>query len=147
MCGEKATFAAAKVLRGGSPPRVRGEVAIVFLTEFCDRITPACAGRSSACNANRDAIRDHPRVCGEKLRAVSSCISRAGSPPRVRGEELGEIAVAINQRITPACAGRSRPQRLSSRLPGITPACAGRSKQQKNHQRYRQDHPRVCGEK
>ena len=34
-----------------------------------DRITPACAGRSTASAASRFAYKDHPRVCGEKRRA------------------------------------------------------------------------------
>ena len=32
-------------------------------------------------------IKDHPRVCGEKLKNVELTFSVLGSPPRVRGED------------------------------------------------------------
>ena len=66
-------------------------------------------------------------MCGKKLSQYGCDDLEGGSPPRVRGE-VGVLAVGmIGSRITPACAGRSRPARRSSR--GWP------------------DHPRVCGEK
>ena len=50
-----------------------------------------------------------------------------GSPPRVRGEAIGQIIHRLPARITPACAGRS----------DIFSIVYGGKK----------DHPRVCGEK
>ena len=50
-----------------------------------------------------------------------------GSPPRVRGEVSEEVFYKAQERITPACAGRSA-------AAGSATAAAG-------------DHPRVCGEK
>ena len=91
------------------------------------RITPACAGRSEEFRRSDAKYRDHPRVCGEKCRKKFFIRRRRGSPPRVRGE-----------------AGPSRPPRPADR---ITPACAGRSRRSRRWTPTPQDHPRVCGEK
>ena len=72
-------------------------------------------------------LRDHPRVCGEKLTFWCAYIDDGGSPPRVRGK------VACHRR-------KNTPRR-------ITPACAGKSKQRLIATSRKWDHPRVCGEK
>ena len=71
--------------------------------------------------------RDHPRLCGEKVRLHIAIAEDSGSPPPMRGK--GKMAVQVNRdnRITPAYAGKSflvRPRSSRSR-----------------------DHPRLCGEK
>ena len=66
-------------------------------------------------------------MCGEKCPPTAQICERLGSPPRVRGEELVEIAENAEKRITPACAGRSNF------------FYDGKS--------CMEDHPRVCGEK
>ena len=51
----------------GSPPRARGKEVLTAAMQNDSRITPACAGKSSA-HAEIIAIMIyHPRVCGEKL--------------------------------------------------------------------------------
>ena len=70
---------------------------------------------------------DHPRVCGEKEKPSGGRKTRQGSPPRVRGKEPEDETDPEKQRITPACAGKSK-----------FVAVAGG---------YNRDHPRVCGEK
>ena len=72
-------------------------------------------------------IEDHPRVCGEKCKAVSQRSQILGSPPRVRGKGAGGAGGTGIVRITPACAGKSAQQHWTR----------DNSK----------DHPRVCGEK
>ena len=67
MCGEKFPPILSFRVQNGSPPRVRGEVVDQPVRRFIHRITPACAGRSSADKFPFDHIGDHPRVCGEKL--------------------------------------------------------------------------------
>ena len=90
-------------------------------------ITPAYAGkrqrRATACTW----LRDHPRVCGEKIVLVIVFCSLMGSPPRMRGKEKGRRTHKVKSGITPAYAGKS-----AYLSPEDT---AGR------------DHPRVCGEK
>ena len=65
-------------------------------------------------------------MCGEQPDARLCRRDHYGSPPRVRGTEIAIEREVAKARITPACAGNSRPR---SRV--TTP---------------RQDHPRVCGE-
>ena len=91
------------------------------------RITPACAGKRCSLRLCPRSSRDHPRMCGEKLRNHRIRQLGAGSPPHVRGKGTEEVIVIQVTGITPACAGKSP-------LFMVYPA------------RYR-DHPRMCGEK
>ena len=66
-------------------------------------------------------------MCGEKNWKASKAPKVIGSPPRVRGKALRIIDGASLSRITPACAGKRREERVNK--------CIS------------EDHPRVCGEK
>ena len=90
------------------------------------RITPACAGNSTAYATTGNTGWDHPRVCGEQTGFVVSPSVSLGSPPRVRGTDFLQAVNGKDSGITPACAGnrQSLPQQTS----------------------YLWDHPRVCGE-
>ena len=66
-------------------------------------------------------------MCGEKRAERKKRRSFLGSPPRVRGEVINHRIADLENRITPACAGRS-----------VLYTDAGQIKE---------DHPRVCGEK
>ena len=95
---------------------------------FCrEGITPACAGKSPGWGSGIYCDRDHPRVCGEKLRPSSALMVRTGSPPRVRGK-VNRLALLL------LCSG-------------ITPACAGKRMGKFSRLHQYKDHPRVCGEK
>ena len=127
VCGEKPDRILWEHWKEGSPPRMRGKVSKRFFLGAAYRITPAYAGKSSSKCPFFRAIRDHPRVCGEKLSTTSTLGSSWGSPPRMRGKELRNQLSRMMTWITPAYAGKSRcPYRLHLRL---------------------WDHPRVCGEK
>ena len=90
-------------------------------------ITPAYAGKRGSGSLPRSCRRDHPRVCGKKVTVIRSQTINEGSPPRVRGKgTLREL------------------KRFSS---GITPACAGKSRRFFVFVWFKEDHPRVCGEK
>ena len=72
VCGEKSTARGSVKYILGSPPRVRGKVALFAVIGHHVGITPACAGKSP-CSYQAQALpRDHPRVCGEKAAAGSS---------------------------------------------------------------------------
>ena len=86
VCGEKLPMQKTPARLSGSPPRVRGEAGGDLLEPLLHRITPACAGRSSAKTRCTCLSRDHPRVCGEKKYARGWTFKVEGSPPRVRGE-------------------------------------------------------------
>ena len=89
------------------------------------RITPACAGKTSADLFRASRMRDHPRVCGKDSEIIMPSLSVSGSPPRVR-ERLNEFYPGHqDRRITPACAGKTC---VIFRPPPTL-----------------RDHPRVCG--
>ena len=106
---------------------MRGKVGSIAVFYIRCGITPACAGKSGPISASGRAIRDHPRVCGEKALHDGGILPAQGSPPRVRGK----VVVSRN-----LCL-----------LSGITPACAGKSELQALVLSGQRDHPRVCGEK
>ncbi len=106
---------------------MRGEAKQTFDNTVERRITPACAGRSAPSSITATGLKDHPRVCGEKDERRPRTRQAVGSPPRVRGEVNTTMAFLLEFGITPACAGRSSPERTA--------------------RRPRKDHPRVRGEK
>ena len=106
VCGEKRTRQAVWTQCGGSPPRVRGKVVLLLVGWLLSGITPACAGKSVWQRLRPEPARDHPRVCGEKVRPWSSRGLDRGSPPRVRGKADADAAPRIAAGITPACAGK-----------------------------------------
>ena len=106
---------------------MRGKVFGMSLSDFPDRITPACAGKSGMKFRLLSLFRDHPRVCGEKGNGRPKLPAGEGSPPRVRGKVTDKSA-HLN-------------------ITGITPACAGKSRDKRRPSARFEDHPRVCGEK
>ena len=146
-CGEKIIVATKEAVTLGSPPRMRGKVALAVdgdrLRGITPRmrgkgryrpggyhavgITPAHAGKRIASCRQCSCSRDHPRACGEKgLLILFSLVSR-GSPPRMRGKAPRPFTPTEPGGITPAHAGK--------RIQGSDLAAGGR------------DHPRACGEK
>ena len=86
VCGEKHQQPKAATAGIGSPPRVRGKVQYRTSRSLSRRITPACAGKSAMLYFLPLLLRDHPRVCGEKV-------------PKY-------LFIGAGCRITPACAGK-----------------------------------------
>ena len=106
VCGEKNCRIQLKILKFGSPPRVRGKGLSAVICVHSLRITPACAGKSSTSLDTFPQNWDHPSVCGEKSRSYIMKYGEMGSPPRVRGKAITAINCDICFRITPACAGK-----------------------------------------
>ena len=127
VCGEKLAMLDEIYHAMGSPPRVRGKGPPQLLRCGVKGITPACAGKSLTIQKMTTRSRDHPRVCGEKNTTRHLFRRCLGSPPRVRGK-----------------VGRHKPNAV---ILGITPACAGKSIPERREVLHRGDHPRVCGEK
>ena len=90
----------------GSPPHVRGKAALQPAGCFHNGITPACAGKSPRLPRWYRNDRDHPRMCGEKIRLPLPAWKISGSPPHVRGKDAVAVTGCIELRITPACAGK-----------------------------------------
>ena len=127
MCGEKCATRWQKPKALGSPPRMRGKAILRSSPAQLVGITPAYAGKRSACSPPSPHSRDHPRVCGEKVLNTFIMVCHVGSPPRMRGKAI-----------------QSRPDYPDN---GITPAYAGKSPQGLRTAVHSRDHPRVCGEK
>ena len=127
VCGEKPPLEETGNPVQGSPPRMRGKAILRSSPAQLVGITPAYAGKRSACSPPSPHSRDHPRVCGEKARTLIVQNEPQGSPPRMRGKALTDPCIALCHGITPACAGK---RRSIGRLSQPT-----------------RDHPRVCGEK
>ena len=127
MCGEKSGFCQRSILHLGSPPRMRGKVLYRSGPDAGGRITPAYAGKSYTRTCYAYNVRDHPRVCGEKVGMGYRGKAPVGSPPRMRGKVYAHRSARVR------C--------------GITPAYAGKSSYTSDRAAVSRDHPRVCGEK
>ena len=86
MCGEKYCCTLIACRSWGSPPHVRGKGGVSIFQAFIQRITPACAGKSTPVPRVGSFFGDHPRMCGEKTFETSAGSPQAGSPPHVRGK-------------------------------------------------------------
>ena len=127
MGGEKAELTAAVISAMGSPPRRRGKDGPEAEVYEQHGITPAQAGKRHTGRRCRGLGWDHPRVGGEKGLGSQVTQLSQGSPPRRRGKGWGPVALADDNGITPAQAGK----RAFSRALWMVV----------------QDHPRVGGEK
>ena len=106
---------------------MRGKETPLASDELIAGITPACAGKRTEHWQYKTSRRDHPRACGEKVRAYVKIWNEWGSPPRVRGKAGLFLSHCLPPWITPAYAGKSA--NTIADMPGDW------------------DHPRVCGEK
>ena len=107
-CGENWTARKSGLMINGSPPQVRGKLAVDAASARNSRITPAGAGKTGFALKNIFADWDHPRRCGENYWRQSRCLCWAGSPPQVRGKQTYMGYSFFNDRITPAGAGKTR---------------------------------------
>ena len=166
-CGENGRYSRAVFSEEGSPPRVRGKRGLIAAAVGPTRITPARAGKTFRPLLFTLRLRDHPRACGENVRASAHHGRGGGSPPRVRGKHLEAVIGRGLSRITPARAGKTplvyiysisfvgSPPRVRGKhglnrafgfVERITPARAGKTKQEEYIYGDTEDHPRACGE-
>ena len=110
----------------GSPPHARGRRFAVASHRDNKGITPACAGKTRRAPAAPGRTRDHPRMRGEDERRRLLADHEAGSPPHARG--------------------RLRPRNRPVAHTGITPACAGKTRPDHRRRNGLPDHPRMRGE-
>ena len=106
---------------------MRGKAPARTVLSLQHGITPAYAGKSLAGFHDTPYVWDHPRLCGEKLHALTDKKTNEGSPPPMRGKVVRAIPDILRKRITPAYAGKS----------SLTVAIYS----------HLLDHPRLCGEK
>ena len=105
--GEKRSESVGSYSRTGSPPLTRGKVPAEEGKNGGPRITPAYAGKSSAAHILFYALRDHPRLRGEKQVSQRYSLEVVGSPPLTRGKGINGHINIRTDRITPAYAGKS----------------------------------------
>ena len=106
---------------------MRGKGSISHSFQLFFGITPAYAGKRHTRWSRKSSGRDHPRLCGEKIRPQFNHFPNAGSPPPMRGK--GKVCC------------------LKNSCNGITPAYAGKSAVNESETTETEDHPRLCGEK
>ena len=126
MCGEHYGVPVCFARFGGSSPHVRGAPTAAPTSKPQLGIIPACAGSTTASSNATQALRDHPRMCGEHCGISPSAVNSWGSSPHVRGAHRRGYATGCPAGIIPACAGST----YFGRWRGTA----------------LRDHPRMCGE-
>ena len=112
------------------------------------RITPAYAGKSFPQNRINIFVKDHPRLCGEKLNGTNGAECVIGSPPPMRGKvAAGHPPPETRQDHPRLCGEKLWCCCWRCRIVWITPAYAGKRLFTKKESRKVWDHPRLCGEK
>ena len=126
VCGEDKTKKAFLLPRQETPPRMRGRLLRRLVMRRVGRNTPAYAGKTTMANSPVLWRWKHPRVCGEDRRRPQDPHPHRETPPRMRGRLEQHLKAVIEDRNTPAYAGKTQTPALSN----------GHSEK----------HPRVCGE-
>ena len=106
LCGEKASAVQSYVQSQGSPPPMRGKGRHCRQLYRRAGITPAYAGKSSTRLLYVALLKDHPRLCGEKVACYLAAVLQRGSPPPMRGKAPFRFVVVACGGITPAYAGK-----------------------------------------
>ena len=70
---------------------MRGKGELPCPVNGLDRITPAYAGKSHCCISQTPRVKDHPRLCGEKIGGLKMAQDFEGSPPPMRGKEISDV--------------------------------------------------------
>ena len=94
--------------RRGSPPHARGRLRDHRQRDRTNRLTPACAGKTTTALNRQRARRAHPRMRGEDGMNNLAANMSLGSPPHARGRRLLASRETDTSRLTPACAGKTR---------------------------------------
>ena len=125
MCGKDSHITATRAKPTGSPPHVRERPFRIVVIIITAGITPACAGKTRLCPHQPREQQDHPRMCGKDVLMDTLYDVVRGSPPHVRERHDYPFYTSVDDRITPACAGKTVSLKSMSN--------------------YLQDHPRMCG--
>ncbi len=89
----------------GALPRARGQHVAPPYNGQAYRSTFACAGTTIRRSSSRDSQPEHSRVRGDNELRSGSGETRAGAPPRARGQRVALRDGHGRDRSTPACAG------------------------------------------
>ena len=86
VCGENRRRSHNAPPNRGSSPRVRGKPSPGYSAVTCNRLIPACAGKTEGGDSAVGDEGAHPRVCGENDIIGDMNPDAKGSSPRVRGK-------------------------------------------------------------
>ena len=112
---------------------MRGKAGNVLREDLPHGITPAYAGKSTQVPFHYIIIRDHPRLCGEKLHEKVQLACRRGSPPPMRGKGFYYRLICKGSGITPAYAGKSTLEYAQKKLnKGSPPPMRGKGNDRKS---------------
>ena len=146
VCGERVIPRGLPATVPGSSPRVRGTAGTAFRRRPRRRFIPACAGNGPSIRPAVLAGSVHPRVCGEREKALGLKTSVTGSSPRVRGTAGGQVPGARAGRFIPACAGNGTEDSPGSMILAVHPrVCGERSRSARPAARTTGSSPRVRG--
>ena len=129
LCGEKPIYQHRSPEYLGSPPPMRGKVPPRHCCFMSSRITPAYAGKRLRGRRSDAAVRDPPRLCGEKLYHISGSVRGAGSPPPMRGKALTLPILHTRKEDHPRLCGEKQiyPSENDA-FPGSPPPMRGKAK-------------------
>jgi len=91
-----------------SPPRARGWTWRTRVVRHMSPVSPACAGMDPCPTTGARATRSLPRVRGDGPWKWGRGGSGSPSPPRARGWTLVGVLLALDDVVSPACAGMDR---------------------------------------
>ena len=86
VCGENLKQTAAKSIRAGTSPRMRGKRLVSDRELTTKRNIPAYAGKTPTHGLSPLAAAEHPRVCGENKPTGTWHSPVTGTSPRMRGK-------------------------------------------------------------
>ena len=109
----------------GSAPRARGTPVQPRRSATAQRISPACAGNTRDVTCSAVTPTDQPRVRGEHSIRHAGVRRVRGSAPRARGTLLPAFQYHAPARISPACAGNTRPLGTPASRPPDQPRVRG----------------------
>ena len=116
---------AADIIDEGLAPHMRGIRLLRRVNGQGEGVSPAHAGNTSGGGARRRPAMGQPRTCGEYVDADTDQHRRTGSAPLAQGIPTHASGPGVSRRVSPACAGNTRPGRRSDG--------------------WQLDQPRVCG--
>ena len=131
----------------GSPPHARGRQLSYNPSGIEDRITPACAGKTTQRNRRMDGGRDHPRMRGEDGPARSSRERRPWITPACAGKTAASGCGRVFVWDHPRMRGEDFPSpSIAVFAEGSPPHARGRRLSRSRQSRKNRDHPRMRGE-
>ena len=125
MRGERCPAPPCSTSEAGSSPHARGTRRTQPEAWARCRFIPACAGNAQHGCIRRSTSPVHPRMRGERARAMPARASAIGSSPHARGTRADYRRCRSGRRFIPACAGNASPARSGGPRGPVHPRMRG----------------------